>query len=105
MFAKTILVFSAAAVLAGSSAALAMTQISVRVGASAPQSVSAQDLRRNNLPAYAVSGRVHPLSPSGAPGFRQTPVFAPDAPPPRSYSNPGLPDFQNGSAGIRHKHR
>jgi hypothetical protein len=88
MFGKTLLAFSAAAVLAGSSAALAMTERSVRVGASAApaQSVSAQNLRRNSVPAYAR-------------GFSQTPMFAPDAPTPRSYSNPGRPDFQNGSRG------
>ncbi len=88
MFAKTTLAFSTAAVLAGSSPALSMVKSSVRVGASAAlaQSVSAQNLRRNSVPAYA-------------PGFRQSPMFAPDAPPPRSYSNPGRPDFQNGSRG------
>jgi hypothetical protein len=43
--------------------------------------------------------RVYPLPPPGAPGFRETPMFAPDAPPPRNYNNPGLPDFQNGSRG------
>ena len=30
---------------------------------------------------------------------RETPVFAPDAPPPCSYSNPGLPDFHLGTRG------
>ena len=88
MFAKTTLAFSAAAVLAGSSPALSMVKSSVRVGASAAlaQPVSAQNLRRNRVRAYA-------------PGFRQTPMFAPDAPTPRNYSNPGIPDFHNGSRG------
>lgn len=48
---------------------------------------------------YFAPERVYPLPPPGAPGFRQTPMFAPDAPPPRFYNNPGLPDFQNGSRG------
>ncbi len=43
--------------------------------------------------------RVYPLPPPGAPGFRETPMYAPDAPPPRYYNNPGLPDFQLGSRG------
>jgi hypothetical protein len=88
MFAKATLAFSAAAVLVGPSPALSMVKSSVRVGASAAlaQSVSAQNLRRNRVPAFA-------------PGFRQTPMFAPDAPTPQSYSNPGRPDFQNGSRG------
>jgi hypothetical protein len=42
---------------------------------------------------------VYPLPPPGAPGWRQTPMYAPDAPPPRYYNNPGLPDFQLGSRG------
>jgi hypothetical protein len=43
--------------------------------------------------------RIYPLPPPGAPGFRETPMYAPDAPPPRYYNNPGLPDFQLGSRG------
>jgi hypothetical protein len=31
--------------------------------------------------------------------FRESPTYAPDAPPTRSYNNPGIPDFQNGSRG------
>jgi len=46
------------------------------------------------------SGRTfYPLPPPGAPGFRESPMYAPDAPPPRAYDNPGLPDFQLGSRG------
>jgi hypothetical protein len=48
---------------------------------------------------YMGPERVYPLPPPGAPGFRESPMYAPDAPPPRSYNNPGLPDFQNGSRG------
>jgi hypothetical protein len=48
---------------------------------------------------YLGPERVYPLPPPGAPGYRETPMFAPDAPPPRNYNNPGLPDFQNGSRG------
>jgi hypothetical protein len=48
---------------------------------------------------YMGPERVYPLPPPGAPGYRETPMFAPDAPPPRNYNNPGLPDFQNGSRG------
>ena len=48
---------------------------------------------------YLGPERVYPLPPRGAPGYRETPMFAPDAPPPRNYNNPGLPDFQNGSRG------
>ena len=48
---------------------------------------------------YLGPERVYPLPPPGAPGWRETPTFAPDAPPPRNYNNPGLPDFQNGSRG------
>ena len=33
------------------------------------------------------------------PGFRESPVYAPDLPSPRSYNNPGIPDFQDGSRG------
>jgi hypothetical protein len=29
----------------------------------------------------------------------QSPVYAPDSPAPRSYNNPGIPDFQLGSRG------
>ena len=29
----------------------------------------------------------------------ENPMFAPDAPPPCSYDNPGLPDFQLGTRG------
>jgi hypothetical protein len=43
--------------------------------------------------------RAYPLPPPGAPGWRETPMYAPDAPPPRYYNNPGLPDFQLGSRG------
>jgi hypothetical protein len=32
-------------------------------------------------------------------GFYEDPMFAPDAPPPCSYNNPGLPDFHLGSRG------
>ena len=31
--------------------------------------------------------------------FYGSPVYAPNAPPPRSYNNPGIPDFQLGSRG------
>jgi hypothetical protein len=31
--------------------------------------------------------------------FRESPTYAPDAPATRSYNNPGIPDFQNGSRG------
>lgn len=41
----------------------------------------------------------YPPPPPGSPGWRETPMFAPDAPTPRNYNNPGLPDFQNGSRG------
>ena len=34
-----------------------------------------------------------------APRFLESPVNAPDAPPPRYYNNPGVPDFQLGSRG------
>ena len=32
-------------------------------------------------------------------GLRESPTYAPDAPASRSYNNPGIPDFQNGSRG------
>jgi hypothetical protein len=38
----------------------------------------------------------YPLPPPSAPGWRETPMYAPDAPPPRYWNNPGLPDFQLG---------
>lgn len=41
--------------------------------------------------------RAYPLPPPGAPGWRETPMYAPDAPPPRYWNNPGLPDFQLGA--------
>ena len=31
--------------------------------------------------------------------FYQDPMYAPNAPPPCSYDNPGIPDFQLGSRG------
>jgi len=31
--------------------------------------------------------------------FYHSPMYAPNAPPPRSYNNPGIPDFQLGSRG------
>jgi hypothetical protein len=31
--------------------------------------------------------------------FYESPMFAPDAPAPRNYNNPGIPDFQDGSRG------
>jgi hypothetical protein len=48
---------------------------------------------------YFVPERVYPLPPPSPPGFRESPMYAPDAPPPRNYNNPGIPDFQNGSRG------
>jgi hypothetical protein len=49
---------------------------------------------------YFGSGRAfYPLPPPGAPGFRESPMYAPDAPPPRHYENPGIPDHQLGSRG------
>ena len=36
--------------------------------------------------------RVYPPPPPGSPGWRETPTYAPDAPPPRSFYNPGIPD-------------
>jgi hypothetical protein len=48
---------------------------------------------------YLGPERVYRGPPPGGPGYRETPMFAPDAPPPRNYNNPGLPDFQNGSRG------
>jgi hypothetical protein len=39
----------------------------------------------------------YPLPPPSAPGWRETPMYAPDAPPPRYWNNPGLPDFQLGA--------
>ena len=41
--------------------------------------------------------RAYPLPPPSAPGWRETPMYAPDAPPPRYWNNPGLPDFQLGA--------
>jgi hypothetical protein len=35
----------------------------------------------------------------GARRFYESPMYAPDAPPPRNYNNPGIPDFQDGSRG------
>ena len=37
-----------------------------------------------------------------APGYGrsyESPAYAPDAPAPRRYNNPGMPDFQDGSRG------
>lgn len=31
--------------------------------------------------------------------FDESPMFAPDAPSPHNYNNPGIPDFQTGSRG------
>jgi hypothetical protein len=31
--------------------------------------------------------------------FYESPMYAPDAPAPRNYNNPGIPDFQDGSRG------
>jgi hypothetical protein len=33
------------------------------------------------------------------PRFRESPTYAPDRRAPRSYNNPGRPDFQDGSRG------
>lgn len=41
--------------------------------------------------------RVYPPPPMGSPGWRETPMFAPDAPPPRYFDNYGIPDHQNGT--------
>lgn len=41
--------------------------------------------------------QAYPLPPPSAPGWRETPMYAPDAPPPRYWNNPGLPDFQLGA--------
>jgi hypothetical protein len=65
----------------------------VAVGVSATATSAGAQIR------YLVPERIHPLPPPIAPGFRQTPMYAPDAPPPRNYNNPGIPDFQNGSRG------
>jgi hypothetical protein len=31
--------------------------------------------------------------------FYESPMYAPDAPAPRNYNNPGIPDFQDASRG------
>jgi hypothetical protein len=41
--------------------------------------------------------RIYPPPPRNSPAWRETPMYAPDAPPPRSYNNPGIPDHQNGT--------
>jgi hypothetical protein len=38
--------------------------------------------------------RVYPPPPWNSPGWRETPVYAPDAPPPRYFYNNGFPDRQ-----------
>lgn len=38
--------------------------------------------------------RVYPPPPIGSPGWRESPTYAPDAPPPRSFYNNGFPDRQ-----------
>lgn len=38
--------------------------------------------------------RVYPPPPPGGAGWRETPTYAPDAPPPRDFYNRGLPDRQ-----------
>jgi hypothetical protein len=43
--------------------------------------------------------RVYPPPPPGSPGWHETPTYAPDAPPPRSYDNPGIPDHHLTSRG------
>jgi hypothetical protein len=43
---------------------------------------------------YGYAPRYHALR-----RFYHSPVYAPNAPPPRSYNNPGIPDFQLGSRG------
>jgi len=35
----------------------------------------------------------------GGPSFGRSPMYAPDRPAPRTYNNPGLRDFQDGSRG------
>jgi hypothetical protein len=62
-----------------------------------PFPIASQLSRLRHL--HHVRSRVHPLPPLGGLGYRETPMFAPDATHPRNYNNPGLPDFQNGSRG------
>jgi hypothetical protein len=35
----------------------------------------------------------------GSRRFYESPMYSPDAPAPRNYNNPGIPDFQDGSRG------
>jgi alkylation response protein AidB-like acyl-CoA dehydrogenase len=69
-------------------AAAAVALGSVAVTADA----NARHLRAHGYYGYA-PGYVAPR------GFRESPTYAPDAPASRSYNNPGIPDFQNGSRG------
>jgi hypothetical protein len=68
--------------------------MSVLVAAGVLATATAADAQR-----YLGPERVYPPPPPGGPGYRETPTYAPDAPPPRNYNNPGLPDFQTGSRG------
>jgi hypothetical protein len=47
----------------------------------------------NYVPGYYAPGY------NGPRRFYESPMFAPDAPAPRNYNNPGIPDFQDGSRG------
>jgi hypothetical protein len=76
--------------------ALALLMMSVIVAASALALASVADAK---VRFFGLQRIFYPLPPPRAPRFRETPVYAPDAPPPRFYDNPGIPDFQNGSRG------
>jgi hypothetical protein len=41
--------------------------------------------------------RVYPPPPRNSPGWRESPMYAPDAPPPLFFDNNGIPDHQNGT--------
>ncbi len=76
-------------------AAVALGSVAATSGADARH---ARHIRHHASPAfhryYGYAPRYH------APRrFYHSPVYAPNAPPPRSYNNPGIPDFQLGSRG------
>jgi len=79
--------------IVAASAAIALGSVAVTSDA------NARHLRAHGYYGYApgyygyAPGYVAPR------GLRESPTYAPDAPASRSYNNPGIPDFQNGSRG------
>jgi hypothetical protein len=69
-----------------------LTSVAIGVGSLAMAPPASASVR------YFGHERYYDMVPA-VPRFRESPTYAPDRPAPRTYNNPGRPDFQDGSRG------